>query len=207
VGEVKHDGLVPATASVGAYYFPMDQSPRRLLTFAVRTEVDPGAMVNRLRSEVSAIDPELPLFSTLTMEQRVEESLTTRRWPVLLSAGFGAVALLLSALGIYGVLAYLVTQRTKEIGIRMALGGTPRSVFDLVAREGLVLVGVGFALGALGAFGVRKSIEAQLYNVASGDPGVAAGAAGVLAAVALMACMVPARRATRIDPVLALNRE
>jgi predicted permease len=207
VGEVKHDGLVTASEPVGAYYFPIDQSPRRLVTFAIRTGMDPSAIGTRVRAEVSGIDAELPLFSTQTMEQRVDESLVTRRWPVLLSAGFGLVALLLSALGIYGVLAYLVTQRTKEIGIRMALGGTPRSVFDLVAREGLLLIGVGFVIGAAGALAVRKSIEAQLYNVAPGDPAVAAAAAGTLAAVALVACVVPARRATRIDPVLALNRE
>ncbi len=207
VGEVKHDGLVAEGTPVGAYYLSHDQQPRRMLTFAIRTETDPSALTNRLRAEVNALDPELPVFSTLTMEERVEESLVTRRWPLLLSGGFGLVALLLSAVGIYGVLAYLVTQRTKEIGIRMALGSTPRSVFDLVAKEGVALVLAGFAAGGVGVFALRKSIEAQLYNVKPTDPAVIAATAGVLAAVAVVACVIPARRATRIDPVIALNRE
>ncbi|MBP1633906.1 MAG: hypothetical protein H6Q10_480 [Acidobacteria bacterium] len=207
VGEIKHDGLVTETAPVGHYYFAMDQDTRRMLTFAVRTATDPAALGNRLRAEIAAIDPELPVFSTMTMEERVEESLVTRRWPVLLSGGFGLVALLLSAVGIYGVLAYLVTQRTKEIGLRMALGGTPRAIFDLVAKEGLALIAVGFVAGSLGAFAVRKSIEAQLYNVRPTDLTVVLSSAGVLAGVALVACLIPARRATRIDPVIALNQE
>ncbi|HSK07997.1 MAG TPA: ABC transporter permease [Vicinamibacterales bacterium] len=207
VGEVKRDALVTDAEPVGAYYFAIDQSPRRLLTFAVRTATDPSALANRLRAEVTAIDPELPVFSTQPMEKLVEDSLVTRRWPVLLSAGFGLVALLLSGIGIYGVLAYLVTQRTREIGVRMALGGTPRTIFDLVAREGVMLVVIGFAAGGLGAFALRKSIEAHLYNVVPTDPAVLAATAAVLATVALVACAIPARRATRIDPVLALNRE
>jgi ABC-type antimicrobial peptide transport system permease subunit len=113
----------------------------------------------------------------------------------------------LSAVGIYGMLAYLVTQRTKEIGIRMALGGTPRSVFDLVLKKGLALVGVGLAVGAFGAIAIRKSLEAQLYGVRSGDPAVLLVVTLVLGAVALVACIVPARRATRIDPVVALSQE
>jgi ABC-type antimicrobial peptide transport system permease subunit len=141
------------------------------------------------------------------MEERTEESLVTRRWPVLLSMGFGVVALLLSAVGIYGVLAYLVTQRTKEIGIRMAIGGTPRSIFDLVVKEGVALVGAGFVFGAAGAFAIRKSIESQLYGVRPTDARVLALVSLVLGLVALVACAIPARRATRIDPVVALNRE
>jgi predicted permease len=207
VGEVKGDSLVTEREPVGAYYFPIDQSPRRLLTFALRTGNDPASLATALRSQVASIDPELPVFSTLTMEARLEESLVTRRWPVLLSGGFGLIALLLSAVGIYGVLAYLVTQRTKEIGIRMALGGTPRTIFDLVAREGLTLLAVGFVVGGAGTLLVRKSIETQLYNVRPTDPAVVAATAGVLALVALVACLIPARRATRIDPVVALNRE
>ena len=141
------------------------------------------------------------------MEERTEDSLVTRRWPVLLSMGFGVVALLLSAVGIYGVLAYLVTQRTKEIGIRMAIGGTPRSIFDLVVKEGIALLGVGLAVGAAGAFAVRRSIESQCYAVQPTDPRVLALVTLLLGLVALGACAIPARRATRIDPVTALNRE
>jgi ABC-type antimicrobial peptide transport system permease subunit len=126
---------------------------------------------------------------------------------MLLSLGFGVVALLLSAVGIYGVLAYVVSQRTKEIGIRMALGSTPRRVFDLVLQEGLVLIGAGFAVGAAGVVAIRRGLEAQLYGVRLSDPGVLAIAAMLLGTVAVAACMIPARRATLVDPVAALNRE
>ncbi len=125
------------------------------------------------------------------MEQVTDESLVTRRWPMLLSMGFGVVALLLSALGIYGVLAYLVTQRTKEIGVRMALGGTPRAIFDLVLKEGLVLLAVGLAAGGIGLVAVRRVLEAQLYGVGPGDPAVMTLAAVVLGLAALVACAHP----------------
>jgi ABC-type antimicrobial peptide transport system permease subunit len=192
---------------VGAYYFPAELQTIRTMTFAIRTTTAPAALVNDVRRIVAALDPELPVFATKTMEEWIDESLVTRRWPMLLSLGFGVVALLLSAVGIYGVLAYVVTQRTKEIGIRMALGSTPRSVFELVLKEGLTLIGIGFAAGAAGVFAIRRSLEAQLYGVQLSDPGVLAIAAILLGSVAVAACMIPARRATRIDPVAALAQE
>jgi ABC-type antimicrobial peptide transport system permease subunit len=138
------------------------------------------------------------------MEQRLERSLLNRRSPALLSLSFGVLALLLSAVGLYGLLAYLVTQRTKEIGIRLALGSSARAIFDLVIREGLGLVGAGFLLGAVGAFILRSTLESQLFGMNASDPVVIGGVTLVLAAVALVACAVPARRATRIDPKVAL---
>jgi predicted permease len=207
VGEVKQDGLVMAKAPVGAYYLPLAQETIRSMTFTVRTPGDPLALATPLRTTIAGLDPELPVFSVKTMEQVTDESLVTRRWPMLLSMGFGVVALLLSALGIYGVLAYLVTQRTKEIGIRMAVGGTPRTIFDLVVKEGLALLAVGLLAGGVGLLILRRALEAQLYGVRPSDPGVMAVAAVVLGVVALVACVIPARRATRINPVLALNRE
>jgi predicted permease len=207
VGEVKQQALVESRTSVGAYYFPVEQETIRTMTFAIRTTTGPAALVNDVRRVVAALDPELPVFSTKTMEEWIDESLVTRRWPMLLSMGFAVVALLLSAVGIYGVLAYVVTQRTKEIGIRMALGSTPRSVFDLVLREGLTLIGIGFAVGAVGVVAIRRGLEAQLYGVRLSDPGVLAIAALLLGTVAVAACMIPARRATRIDPVAALSQE
>ncbi|HEX7486277.1 MAG TPA: ABC transporter permease [Vicinamibacterales bacterium] len=207
VGEVKQDGLVMAKAPVGAYYLPLAQETIRSMTFTVRTPGDPLVLATPLRTTIAVLDPELPVFSVKTMEQVTDESLVTRRWPMLLSMGFGVVALLLSALGIYGVLAYLVTQRTKEIGIRMAVGGTPRTIFDLVVKEGLALLAVGLLAGGAGLLILRRALEAQLYGVRPSDPGVMAVAAVVLGVVALVACVIPARRATRINPVLALNRE
>ena len=129
----------------------------------------------------------------------------TRRSPVLLSLGFGVVALLLSAIGIYGVLAYLVTQRTKEIGIRIALGSSAGAIFELVLREGVLLIAGGFVLGAIGAIALRRSLESQLFGVSATDPIVLATVTTVLALVALAACAVPARRATKIDPIVALG--
>jgi ABC-type antimicrobial peptide transport system permease subunit len=123
----------------------------------------------------------------------------------MLSLSFGLVALLLSAVGVYGVHAYLVNQRTREIGIRLALGSSPRGIFDLVLREGLLLVGAGFVLGAVGTLLLRRSLESQLFDVRATDPAVLAAAAAVLAGVALVACALPARRAARIDPAVALS--
>jgi predicted permease len=207
VGAIKPQALVESQTSVGACYFPIEQETTRTMTFAIRTTTVPAALANEVRIVVAALDPELPVYSTKTMEEWIDESLVTRRWPMLLSMGFAVVALLLSAVGIYGVLAYVVTQRTKEIGIRMALGSTPRSVFDLVLREGLALIGVGFTVGAVGVVAIRRSLEAQLYGVQLSDPGVLAIAALLLGTVAVAACTIPAGRATRIDPVAALAQE
>ena len=208
VGVIKHvklDSIVEAPTDVGAYYFPYAQEPESGITFAVKTAGDPAALTNSVRAAINAVDRELPVFDAQSMEDRVDKALATRRSPMLLSVGFGGVALFLSAIGIYGVLAYLVTQRRKEIGIRIALGSSPRSVFELVLREGLALVIVGFVLGAAGAAALRRTLESQLFGVAATDPIVLAAVTGTLALVALAACAVPAHRATGIDPVIALS--
>src|SRR5579864_8852905 len=139
------------------------------------------------------------------MDQRMEKSLISRRLPVALSLIFGGVALFLSAVGIYGVLAYLVTQRRREIGIRIALGSSAPAVFELVLREGLLLIAGGLALGGVGALALRKSLESQLFGVAVTDPFVLVTVTGLLAFVAVLACAVPAGRAMRIDPIVALT--
>jgi predicted permease len=205
VRDLKLHDLTEGQRSVGTYYFPMDQQVSTGMTFAVRTAGDPTALTGSVRGVLAQIDRELPVFDTQTLEDRMEKSLVTRRSPVLLSLSFGAVALFLSAIGIYGVLAYLVTQRTKEIGIRIALGSSARDIFELVLREGLVLIGGGFVLGALGAVVLRKSLESQLFGVSATDPIVLITVTGVLATVAILACALPARRATRIDPIVALT--
>jgi predicted permease len=189
----------------GTYFFPMSQSTSRALTFAVRTTGDPAAIANSVRGALSQLDRELPVFDVKTMDERMEKALVVRRSPMVLSVSFGIVALLLSAIGIYGVLAYLVTQRTKEIGIRIALGSSAGKVFELVLREGLLLVGSGFLIGGAGAIALRKSLESQLFGVSASDPVVIAVVGATLALVALAACALPARRATRIDPIVALT--
>jgi putative ABC transport system permease protein len=205
IKDIKLRALTEEKVTVGAYYFPLAQSASSGLTFAVKTAGDPLSLATSVRSVLSSIDRELPVYEIQTMDARMETSLVSRKSPVMLSLSFGAVALFLSAIGIYGVLAYLVTQRTKEIGIRIALGGSSRSIFELVLREGLLLIGAGFVLGAVGALALRKSLESQLFNVSATDPVVVAGVSAMLALVAILACALPARRATRIDPMVALT--
>jgi len=204
IHDIKLSDLVAGNGEVGAYYFPATQNPLRALTYAIKTAADPTALASAVRQTINRLDPELPVFGTQTMIERTDKSLMNRRSPMLLAVGFGTVALFLSAIGIYGVLAYLVTQRRKEIGIRIALGSSAGAIVELVLREGLLLIGAGFVLGAAGAFAVRRSLESQLFGVAATDPVVILVVAGTLALVAVAACALPARRATRIDPVVAL---
>ena len=204
VHDIKLADLVSGNGEVGAYYFPMGQDTSRLLTYAVKVATDPSAVANSVREAIQSLDPELPVYETQTMAERTDKSLMGRRSPMLLSLGFGGVALFLSAIGIYGVLAYLVTQRKREIGIRIALGSSARAIFELVLREGLLLIAIGFALGAAGTFALRRSLESQLFGVSAGDPVVLAVITAILAFVAIAACALPARRATRIDPIVAL---
>ena len=205
VSEVRISGLIETDDRVGAYYFPAAQDAPRYLTLTVRAAGDPIALTPAIRRELAAIDRELPLYGVLTMDQRMSESLVDRRTPMVLAATFAGVALFLAAIGIYGVLAYQVSQRRREIGIRMALGSDARGIFRLVLSEGIALLGVGLTLGLAGAFLVRRAMESQLYGVSAMDPLVLSLVAGLLALVALTACTVPARRAARIDPVVALG--
>ncbi len=206
VGNVRVTGLTEREP-VGMYYFPHEQRPGGAMTLVVRGSGDPAALTSPIRRQLAAIDPELPFFNVRPMRARLDESLVSRRTPMLLAIAFGAVAVFLAAVGIYGVLAYQVTQRRKEIGIRLALGSDARAIFGLVLREGLALVVAGALLGFAGAFAVRRFIETQLYGVGAMDPLVLSAVAGLLGLVALTACSVPARRAARIDPVVALNEQ
>jgi predicted permease len=205
VGDVRQRGLVSQTERLGAYYFPYTQSPSRTMTILARTATDPLSLAPSVRREVAALNPELPFYNVLSMRERVEESVAGRRTVMLLAVGFGGIALLLATIGIYGVLAYQVTQRTREIGIRMALGSDARRVFALVLGEGAALLAIGFGVGLAGAFAMRRAVQGELYGVDPMEPTVVAGVAGMLAVVALIACALPARRASRIDPVIALS--
>ncbi len=189
----------------GMYFLPYPQFPARTLTFAVSTEGEPLLAARGLRAAVASVDPELVVYAARSMDERVDQALVDRRTPMLLAAGFAAVALFLSALGIYGVLAYQVRQRTREIGIRMALGAERASIFRMVAAEGGVIVGAGLAAGLGVTLFLRAAIESQLFEVRFLDPAVFGGVAGLLITVAIAACVLPARRAASTNPVTALN--
>jgi len=207
ISEMRLTGLVDGGSSQrpGAYYFPYRQDTRRGMGLAVRTTGDPKAVGESVRRAIAQVDAELPLYNIRTMAERTSEMLVDRRTPTLLAGGFAVVALFLAAIGIYGVLAYQVSQRRREIGIRMALGaGAPR-IFGLVLGEGALIVGAGAALGLVGAFFLRRTLESVLYGVGAMDTTVVGTVAGVLAAVAIVACVIPARRAAHTDPTIALT--
>jgi predicted permease len=207
VGSVKLRALVDTDERVGAYYFPYAQSPGSYFSLVVRATGEPLQLTGAIRTAITRLDPELPFHDVRTMDQRIESSLASRRSPVLLSVGFGAVALLLAAVGLYGVLAYLVSQRTQEIGIRMALGSTASGIFKLMARESFAILGAGFALGMGGALLLAHSIRSMLFEVKAVDPILLASVCGILGVVAITASTLPAWRATRVNPVVALRQE
>lgn len=207
VRDIRLDDLAGNGSPVGVYYFPMAQNPERSFTFAIKSASDLGAAGRALRAEIAGIDPQLALFDARTMAERADLSMATRKTPMTLALGFGGLALFLSAIGIYGVLTYLVTQRRREIGIRSALGCTASGIVKLVLSEGLVLVGVGLILGVAGAAALRKVLERDLYGVQALDPLVMTSVAALLGLVALAACLLPARRATQVDPVIVLNEQ
>jgi predicted permease len=207
VRSITQEDLAGTRSGFGAYYFPYAQHPYRDYTFAVRTAGPAGGVTSMLRGAMARIDPELALFDVKTMDERVALSMASRRAALMLALAFGGLALFLSVIGIYGVLAYLMAQRRREIAIRMALGSTGGGVVRMVLREGLMLVGVGLALGLVGAAALHKIVASQIYGVQPSDPLVLGSVSVLLAGIALAACAVPARRAIRIDPVEVLRHE
>ncbi len=205
VRHVKNYGL--DTEGREQIYFPHAQFPISTMFVTVRTGGDPVVAQAAVRNQVAALDPSLPLFNVATMEERLAESVAQPRFNVLLLGIFAAVALVLAAIGIYGVISYSVSQRTHEIGIRMALGAQPRDIFRLVVGQGMVLTLIGVGVGLAASFALTRFLESLLFGVSATDPVTFAGVALLLAAVALLACYVPARRATRVDPLVALRYE
>jgi putative ABC transport system permease protein len=205
VGRVKHWKLESDPVNVS--YVPYLQAYSVPTTLVLRTTSDPMAMVAAVRDEVQAIDKELPLFSVKSMQQRVDESLAERRFTWFLLGAFAALALALAAVGIYGVMSYSVTQRTHEIGIRMALGAKPNDVLKLVIRQGMILALTGVAVGLVASFALTRLIASLLYGVSATDAATFALLSVLLAGVALGACFVPARRATKVGPMVALRYE
>ncbi|MBA3850309.1 MAG: ABC transporter permease [Opitutus sp.] len=206
VGTIKHWDLAQDVKKE-TIYFPYAQTPNNAFALLVRTSAPPAGYINAVRDAVLAVDPEQPVFDIKTMEARLEESLQPRRAPMLLLVVFAGVALALAVLGIYGVLAFSVGQRTSEFGVRMALGADRGAILRLVLRQGIGIVAAGLALGLLGYAALSSLVASQLYRVTSTDPLTLLAAPAVLAAIALAACLIPARRATRVDPMTALRTE
>src|SRR4029077_2925944 len=186
---------------------PFGQSPWPEAGLAVRTFGDPAGMTKSITAVVHTVDPELPLDQVKTMDQLVHESLESDRFSTVLFGSFDRLALLLAAIGIYGVMSFAIAQRTHEIGLRIALGAGPQQVLRLVLREGMLLALVGLVVGLAGTYFVGRVMKSLLYQVNAIDPAAIGAVAAVLLLSALMACYIPARRATRVDPMVALRDE
>jgi putative ABC transport system permease protein len=204
VRDVKQYGL--DTAGPMAMYETLAQFPSSALTLVVRSAVEPSTMVAAVRRQILALDKDQAVFNIETMEQLVSDSIALRRFSMFLLGVFAALALLLAAIGIYGVLAQSVSQRTHEIGIRMALGAQACDVLKLVVRQGMSLTAVGIAVGLLGAFALTRLLASLLFGVGPTDPNTFIWIPVLLAAVSFLACFIPARRAAKLDPIKALAR-
>ncbi len=191
----------------GRYYFDVTQQTPARVAMVVASDRAPEGVTSDLRAALGRLDPELPLYDVKSLAERIDDSLLDARLPMLLAAIFAVVALFLSAVGIYGVLAYAVVLRNRELGIRVALGSSRGEIFRLVVRQGLVILGVGLAVGAVGAYALTRSLSGLLYGVSALDPGIFAAVLGLLGVVVLLATVLPARRATRVDPIVALGSE
>jgi putative ABC transport system permease protein len=177
------------------------------ITFYVRTTQEPEALANSLRHQVAQLDPNLPVYSLRTLEEQIEESIFGDQLMAVLSAVFGLLAALLATVGIYGVMAWTVTQRSREIGIRMALGARPGDVLKLIVGQGMMLTVIGVVIGLVAAYAVTRLVESLLFSVSATDVPTFIVITLLLIAVAVVACYLPARRATKVDPMLALRHE
>ena len=205
VGRVKQDSL-DSNPRI-AFYLAHTQFPTRAMTVALRGRTDPAAMLSSTKSELRNLDPDLPMYYVRTMEQRVNESLARRRFSTLLLGIFASVALALATIGIYGVMAYLVNQGTRELGIRIALGASQHNIVSLVVRQGVALAFSGVMIGLAAAFLLTRLIQSLLFGVQATDPITFAGISLLLAIIALVASYIPAQRAARIDPLISLRSE
>jgi putative ABC transport system permease protein len=205
VGHAAHEGL-DAEKRI-QYYFPFKQMGGRFITVAIRTTGDPMSVVSTARQAVHSVDRDQPLSGIATMETLIEQSMGQRKLSMILLGVFSGIALLLASIGIYGVMSYAVTQRTRELGIRMALGAARPRVLALVVSQGMALALTGVVIGLAGAYALTRFLASQLYSVKPTDPSTFALVTAALATTALAATLIPALRATRVDPVVALRDE
>jgi putative ABC transport system permease protein len=205
VGRIKHKGL--DAEYKGQIFYPVAQGASTSLTLIARTETDPLGLVSGVRDAISTVDPDQPVYRVMTMHQVVADAVAQPRLTTLSLSIFAALALVLAVVGIYGVMSYVVVQRTPEIGIRMALGARGRDVLSLCIRQGMKLVLMGLAVGLVASFVLTRLMVNLLFGVSPTDPLTFAVLASLHAGVALLACYLPARRATRVDPLVALRHE
>jgi predicted permease len=190
---------------IGMVFFPSQQNPQQTFTIVARTASGAGA-AGSIRTALARLDPQVPVFRPRTMSEWIDQALVGRRVPMLIAVAFGLVALFLSAIGVYGVLAYGVVLRRRELGVRLALGGTAGRVFTLVLGGGLKIVGAGLVVGLVGSYFVGQLMQNQLVNVAPASPVVLVLVSVLLLTVAVIASLVPAWRASRINPIVVLSR-
>jgi predicted permease len=208
VGTIKQNDLTAEPSDhVGAYYFPFRQSPGSVISLVVSAAGDPLSLAAPIRERLNRLDPGLPLFNIETLRTRIDDSLTGRRASMFLLLTFAGVALFLAVIGIYGVLAYAVAQRRREMGIRIALGSTAPEIFMLVVRHGARVTGIGLLIGGVATIFVGRLIQSLLFGVEPLDPVVVASVAAILGAVAIAASVLPALHATRVDPVRSMVGE
>jgi putative ABC transport system permease protein len=205
VGDIKSDGFDAASAP--HVYISAWQNTNYGSVIYLRAALDPGSLGDAVRRETQAVDPNVPVFSVRTLDEVLAKSLAQRRFVLELLGVFAGIALLLASIGIYGVMAYTFSQRTREIGIRMALGAQRRDILRLALGEGALLVVFGVISGLIGSFVLTRFLQGMLFNVTPTDPITFAAIAALLAAVALLACFIPAQRATRVAPLVALRYE
>jgi putative ABC transport system permease protein len=197
----------PSIRSRGTLYVPHAQTPTNSLWLAVRTTGPASAVVPSLRQALAAIDPDVPLANVQTIEQAMAQSISQPRFSMLMLGIFAAIAVLLAAIGIYGVISYSVAQRTHEIGVRMALGANQADVVGMIARQVLIMTGIGIVIGGMLALASGELLTNLLFGVQPSDPMTFGAVAVGLAAVALFAAALPAWRAARLDPVIALRSD
>jgi ABC-type antimicrobial peptide transport system permease subunit len=191
-------------------YFPYWQAKDNWMVsrdLEIRTSGDPLSLAGAVRQAVWSVDKDQPVSNVMTLDNLLDQEVAQRRVQAVLLGGFAALALILACIGIYGVLSYLVTQRTREIGVRVALGASASDVFRTVAGQGMALAGLGIVTGLVGALALSRLLSSLLFGVSAGDPIAYASAVAVFGGVALLACYFPARRAARVDPMVALRYE
>jgi putative ABC transport system permease protein len=205
VGDTRQSGI--ASETLPAIYISNEQSPYSDMSLALRTEADPMALAPAVRAIVASLDKNVPIFRVETLDTALASEVASQRFNMALLVGFAALALLLAVIGIYGVMAYAVGQRTHEIGIRLALGAVPANVLRMILLQGAKLAVIGVVLGVGAGFALTRLLSTMLFQVKASDPLTFAAGAIILFAAALAACWIPARRATKVSPLVALRYE